>query len=130
MQAIRSWLATHPRQAPGLMALNGSYVFFRLIDGEGPIGAQGVPLMPGRSMAVDPSFVPYGAPLWIDTTDPIVTDAPLRRLVVAQDTGGAIKGHSRRSVLGIGEDAGASAGLMRQPGRWFLLLPKAAIATS
>ena len=59
MQAIRSWLATHPRQAPGLMALNGSYVFFRLIDGEGPIGAQkGVPLMPGRSMAVDPSYVP------------------------------------------------------------------------
>jgi membrane-bound lytic murein transglycosylase A len=131
MQAIRSWLATHPRQAPGLMALNGSYVFFRLIDGEGPIGAQGVPLMPGRSMAVDPSYVPYGVPLWIDTTDPIITGAPLRRLVVAQDTGGAIKGPIRGDLFwGSGEHAGASAGLMRQPGRWFLLLPKAAIATS
>jgi membrane-bound lytic murein transglycosylase A len=131
MQAIRSWLATHPRQAPGLMAKNASYVFFRLIDGEGPIGAQGIPLLPGRSMAVDPSFVPYGAPLWIDTTDPSVTGAPLRRLVVAQDTGTAIKGPIRGDLFwGSGEDAGARAGSMKQPGRWFLLLPKAAMATS
>ena len=131
MQAIRSWLATHPRQAPGLMAKNASYVFFRLIDGEGPIGAQGVPLLPARSMAVDPSFVPYGAPLWIDTTDPIVTGAPLRRLVVAQDTGTAIKGPIRGDLFwGSGEDACARAGSMKQPGRLFLLLPKAAMATS
>lgn len=131
MQAIRSWLAAHPREAPGLMALNGSYVFFRLIDGEGPIGAQGVPLSPGRSMAVDPAFVPYGVPLWIDTTDPIATGAALRRLVVAQDTGGAIKGPIRGDLFwGSGEEAGAVAGAMRQQGRWFLLLPKAAVATS
>jgi membrane-bound lytic murein transglycosylase A len=131
MQAIRSWLAAHPREAPRLMALNGSYVFFRLIDGEGPVGAQGVPLSPGRSLAVDPAFVPYGVPLWIDTTDPIATGAALRRLVVAQDTGAAIKGPIRGDLFwGSGEEAGAVAGSMRQQGRWFLLLPKAAVATS
>lgn len=131
MRAIRSWLAAHPREASRLMALNGSYVFFRLIDGDGPVGAQGVPLSPGRSMAVDPAFVPYGVPLWIDTTDPIATGATLRRLVVAQDTGGAIKGPIRGDLFwGSGEEAGAVAGSMRQQGRWFLLLPKAAVATS
>ncbi len=131
MQAIRWWLATHPAEAPGLMALNGSYVFFRLIDGEGPVGAQGVPLTPGRSMAVDPAFVPYGVPLWLDTTDPAAGNAPLRRLVVAQDTGGAIKGPIRGDLFwGSGEEAGAVAGSMKQQGRWYLLLPKAAVASS
>ena len=131
MQTIRWWLATHPAEAPGLMALNGSYVFFRLIDGEGPVGAQGVPLAPGRSMAVDPAFVPYGVPLWLDTTDPAAANAPLRRLVVAQDTGGAIKGPIRGDLFwGSGEEAGAAAGSMKQQGRWYLLLPKAAVASS
>lgn len=131
MRAIRRWLATHPEEAPGLMALNGSYVFFRLIDGAGPVGAQGVPLTPGRSMAVDPAFVPYGVPLWVDTTDPAVGNAPLRRLLVAQDTGGAIKGPIRGDLFwGSGEEAGAAAGSMKQQGRWYLLLPKAAVASS
>jgi membrane-bound lytic murein transglycosylase A len=113
------------------MALNGSYVFFRFIDGEGPIGAQGVPLLPGRSMAVDPRFVPYGVPLWLDTTDLLAGGAPLRRLVIAQDTGGAIKGPIRGDLFwGSGDAAGAGAGLMKQQGRWFLLLPKAAVAMS
>lgn len=131
MQAIRSWLVTHPQQAPGLMAMNASYVFFRLIDGDGPIGAQGVALTPGRSIAVDPSFVPYGVPVWLDTTDPLASGAPLRRLVVAQDTGGAIKGPIRGDLF-WGSDAVAAegAGLMKQGGRWFLLLPRAAAATS
>jgi membrane-bound lytic murein transglycosylase A len=131
MQAIRAWLTAHSDEAPRLMALNGSYVFFRLVDGEGPIGAQGVPLLPGRSMAVDPSFVPYGVPLWLDTTNPIVQGAPLRRLVIAQDGGEAIRGPVRGDLFwGSGDAAGAGAGLMKQPGRWFLLLPKAAVATS
>jgi peptidoglycan lytic transglycosylase A len=131
MQAIRSWLSAHPGEAPRLMALNGSYVFFRLVDGDGPIGAQGVPLLPGRSMAVDPNFVPYGVPLWIDTTDAIAGGVPLRRLVVAQDTGVAIKGPIRGDLFwGSGKVASAGAGLMKQQGRWFLLLPKAAAATS
>ncbi len=131
MQAIRSWLGLHPQQAPALMRLNGSYVFFRLIDGEGPIGAQGVPLTPGRTLAVDPSFVPYGVPIWLDTTDPLLGGAPLRRLVVAQDTGGAIKGPIRGDLFwGSDETAAAGAGLMKQDGRWFLLLPRSAAVSS
>lgn len=129
MQAIRAWMATHPAEAPRLMAMNASYVFFRRIDGEGPIGAQGVALLPGRSIAVDPSFVAYGIPVWLDTTDPLNGGEPLRRLVVAQDTGGAIRGPVRGDLFwGTGDGAGAGAGVMKQPGRWFLLLPKAAAA--
>jgi membrane-bound lytic murein transglycosylase A len=131
MQAIRAWLTAHPRDAPGLMARNGSYVFFRFVDGDGPIGAQGVPLLPGRSMAVDPRFVPYGVPLWLDTTDPLDNRMPLRRLVVAQDAGAAIKGPIRGDLFwGSGDAAGAAAGIMKQQGRWFLLLPKAALGVS
>jgi len=131
MQAIRTWLLGHPQQAPALMRMNGSYVFFRLIDGEGPIGAQGVALTPGRSVAVDPSFVPYGVPVWLETTDPLLGGTPLRRLVVAQDTGGAIKGPIRGDLFwGSDETAAAGAGLMKQDGRWFLLLPRRAAAVS
>ena len=131
MQAIRSWLGLHPQQAPALMRMNGSYVFFRRIDGEGPIGAQGMPLTPGRSVAVDPSFVPYGVPIWLDTTDPLLGGTPLQRLVVAQDTGGAIKGPIRGDLFwGSDDTAAAGAGLMKQDGRWFLLLPRSAAATS
>ena len=131
MQAIRNWLADHPDQARDLMAINPSFVFFRIIDGDGPIGAQGVPLTPGRSIAVDKSVLPYGVPVWLDTTDPLSPGAPLRRLVVTQDTGGAIKGSIRGDLFwGAGEYAAAAAGLMKQDGRWFVLLPKAAAATS
>jgi membrane-bound lytic murein transglycosylase A len=131
MQAIRGWLAANPQQAPALMRMNGSYVFFRLVDGDGPIGAQGVALLPGRSIAVDPAFVPYGVPVWLDTTDPLSGGSPLRRLVVAQDTGGAIKGPIRGDLFwGSDEIAAEGAGLMKQPGRWFLLLPRSAAATS
>jgi peptidoglycan lytic transglycosylase A len=131
MQAIRTWMAAHPAQAPRLMAMNPSFVFFRVIDGDGPIGAQGVALVPGRSIAVDPGFVPYGVPLWLDTTDPLAEGEPLRRLVIAQDTGGAIRGPVRGDLFwGSGEAAGVGAGLMKQEGRWFMLLPKAASALS
>jgi membrane-bound lytic murein transglycosylase A len=130
MQAIRTWLIAHPRDAPGLMARNASYVFFRFVDGDGPIGAEGVPLLAGRSMAVDPGFVPYGVPLWLDTTDPLDDRIPLRRLVVAQDTGTAIKGPVRGDLFWGSGPAAAAAGLMKQQGRWFVLLPKAAAAAS
>lgn len=131
MQAIRDWLLAHPSEADGVMNMNPSYVFFRILDGEGPIGAHGVPLTPGRSLAVDPSFVPYGVPIWLETSDPVQGGAPLRRLVVAQDTGGAIKGPIRGDVFwGVGEDAELRAGLMKQPGRYFLLLPRTAAALS
>jgi membrane-bound lytic murein transglycosylase A len=129
MQGIRDWLRRNPDRARALMYRNGSYVFFREVEGEGPIGAQGVPLTPLRSLAVDPAFLPLGAPLWLDTTWPPGTPqagAPLRRLVVAQDTGGAIKGPLRGDLFwGTGEAALAGAGGMKQSGRYFLFLPRA-----
>ena len=105
------------------MAENPRYVFFRLIDGEGPIGAAGVPLTAGRSLAVDPHFVPLGVPLWLDTSDP--DGRPLRRLMVAQDSGAAIKGPVRGDVYwGAGEAAFDKAGRMKSRGSYYLLLPR------
>jgi membrane-bound lytic murein transglycosylase A len=127
MQAIRTWMHSNPRQAPQLMEMNPAVVFFRIVEGDGPIGAQGVALTAGRSLAVDPAYVPYSTPIWLDTTDPLRTGEPIRRLMVAQDTGGAIKGPIRGDVFwGFGDIAEARAGLMKQPGRWYLLLPRAA----
>ena len=133
MQSIRSWLKNHPERATALMAKNRSFIFFRIVEGalsslhekQGPIGAQGVLLTPGRSLAVDRHYIPLGIPIWLDTTDPINLDEPLRRLVIAQDTGSAIKGPVRGDLFwGFGSLAAAKAGLMKQKGRYFLLLPK------
>jgi membrane-bound lytic murein transglycosylase A len=127
LQSIRDWLAAHPAEAAEVLAANPSYVFFRLLEGDGPIGAHGVALTPGRSLAVDPSFVPLGVPVWLDTTDPLDERRPLRRLMMAQDTGGAIRGAIRGDVFwGAGEEAKARAGRMRSRGRYYLLLPRAA----
>jgi membrane-bound lytic murein transglycosylase A len=128
LQSIRAWLAAHPDQAQAVMEQNPSYVFFRELPGtgpqEGPPGSLGAGLTPGRSVAVDRGFIPLGAPLWIDTTDPL-DGAPLQRLMVAQDTGGAIKGPVRADIFwGWGPDAEARAGKARQQGRDFLLLPR------
>lgn len=124
MPAIRAWLRAHPDEAPALMAENPRYVFFRLIEGDGPIGAQGVALTPGRSLAIDPAFIPLGIPLWLDSRDPM-DNAPLRRLMVAQDTGSAIKGAIRGDFFwGSGEAAFQKAGRMKSPGSYYLLLPK------
>ncbi len=125
--SIRQWLRTNPVAGTALMDRNRSYVFFRVIEGEGPIGAQGVPLTPGRSLAIDDAFIPYGVPLWLETTDPLADDAPLRRIMVTQDTGSAILGPVRGDVFwGFGDEAGLRAGLMKQDGRYFLLLPRVA----
>lgn len=125
MQAIRAWLANNPAEAPGLMARNPSYIFFKELKKPGPVGAQGVPLTPGRSLAVDRAFVGLGIPIWLDTTDPLSADTPLRRLVIAQDTGGAIKGPVRGDLFwGSGDAAATRAGKMKQVGRYYLLLPK------
>jgi membrane-bound lytic murein transglycosylase A len=124
MQEIRTWLRGNPRKATAVMQRNPRYIFFRRIDGEGPIGAQGVALTAGRSLAVDPSFLPLGAPLWLDTTWP-ASDRPLRRLMVAQDSGSAIKGPVRGDFFwGAGEPALEQAGRMKQRGAYYLLLPK------
>lgn len=125
MQSIRAWLEANPAQAAAIMNTNPSYVFFRRLEGEGPLGAQGVALTPGRSLAVDRTFIAYGVPLWLDAQDPLEAKTRIRRLMVAQDTGGAIRGPVRGDVFwGHGADAEQRAGLMKSPGRYWLLLPK------
>lgn len=124
MDKVRAWLKRHPDQARELMRRNARYIFFRRIDGPGPIGAEGVALTPGRSLAVDTRFVPLGTPVWLDTRWP-AEDRPLRRLVVAQDVGSAIKGQVRGDFFfGGGEEAFQLAGRMKRPGRYWLLLPR------
>jgi membrane-bound lytic murein transglycosylase A len=128
LQTIRAWLVAHPDQAAAMMDRNPSYVFFRELDGlpddQGPPGALGAPLTPGRSIAVDRRFLPLGAPVFVATTDP-VTLAPVRRLMQAQDVGGAIAGPVRADIFwGWGPDAEARAGLMKAPGTDYVLLPR------
>jgi membrane-bound lytic murein transglycosylase A len=131
MQSIRAWLGAHPDEAPALMAANPSYVFFRELEGDGPVGAQGVTLTAGRSLAVDRRFIALGVPLWLDTADPVEPERPLRRLMVAQDTGGAIRGPVRGDVFwGFGAAAGERAGRMKGRGRCYLLLPRASVAAA
>ena len=97
-----------------------------MLKGSGPVGAQGIELTPGRSLAVDRKFIPFGIPIWLDTTEPGTKPVkPLRRLVIAQDTGSAIKGPIRGDFFwGHGALAGERAGIMNQPGRYYLLLPR------
>lgn len=126
--AIRAWALAHPDQVPQLLDADPSVVFFReepLGDPAlGPKGALGVPLTPSRSVAVDPAAIPLGAPVFLATTLPDSQTA-LDRLVFAQDTGGAIRGSVRADYFwGIGAQAGAQAGIMRQPGRMWLIWPK------
>ena len=127
MPAIRQWMAQNPVAGQALMRKNRSFVFFKVLKSDGPIGAQGVVLTPGRSLAVDRAFVPLGAPLWLSTTDPGVRPRrPLRRLVIAQDTGSAIKGPVRGDLFwGYGAAAGDKAGVMKEEGSYYLLLPRA-----
>lgn len=123
MPAIRAWLKAHPGEAPALMAENPRYVFFRLVQGDGPVGALNVVLTPGRSLAVDPHFLPLGAPVWLDTVDP--DGARLQRLMVAQDIGKAIEGAVRGDIYwGTGEAAFDKAGRMNSRGSYYLLLPQ------
>ncbi len=128
MQAVRDWLRAHPDEARALMHKNPRYIFFKEIaGGDGPLGAQGVALTPGRSLAVDRRYVPLGVPIWLDTTMPGADGRKLRRLMVAQDTGGAILGPVRGDFFwGSGDKALEQAGRMRSRGGYYLLLPKAA----
>lgn len=129
LQSIRSWLKAHPEEGLALMRKNPSYVFFHEIEGEGPLGAQGVALEPGRSLAVDRRFVPLGAPVWLEADPPNEQSPPIRRLLIAQDTGGAIKGPVRGDVFwGAGDEAAELAGPMKSQGRYYLLLPRSIAA--
>jgi membrane-bound lytic murein transglycosylase A len=127
MPAIRAWLAAHPARAQEIMNLNPSYVFFRRLPSDDAVGAEGVALTPTRSLAIDPDFLPLGVPVWLDTTDG--QGAPLQRLMIAQDTGGAIKGPVRGDVFwGAGNEAEMQAGSMQSRGRIYILLPKTVTA--
>lgn len=135
--AIRSWAQANPARVGEMMAANPRVVFFReepLLDPEsGPNGAQGVALTPGRSIAVDRDSVPLGTPVWLDSTLPqswvagaLPPPSPLRRLVMAQDTGGAILGAVRADFFwGWGDDALAQAGRTKQPLALWVLWPRA-----
>jgi membrane-bound lytic murein transglycosylase A len=126
MQGIKEWARRHPRRVRRFLDANPSYVFFRELPNDlpGPIGALGVPLTGERSIAVDARVVPLGAPVYLATTWPNAAE-PLERLMVAQDTGGAIAGGVRADFFwGFGDAAGSLAGKMRQDGRMWVLLPK------
>ncbi len=136
LATIRAYLAAHPGEVMDWLHRNPRYVFFRDLgpsddpsdgpsDDSGPIGALNVPLIPGRSVAVDPEFVSLGLPLWLNTTRPD-TGAPLQRLVVAQDKGGAIKGQGRIDLFwGAGQEAEQLAGEMKQQGQYWIIVPRA-----
>lgn len=126
MQGIKDWGKRNPDKLPELLNLNASYVFFRDLPNHlpGPLGALGVPLTAGRSIAVDPRHIPLGAPVFLATTWPN-SAKPLNRLMLAQDTGGAIRGVVRADFFwGFGKDAGKQAGSMKQRGKMWVLLPK------
>lgn len=126
MQGIKSWAEQHPEKLAALLEQNPSYVFFReLPDGlSAPLGALGVPLTNEYSIAVDPRIIPLGAPVFLSTTYPNQA-APLNRLMLAQDTGGAIRGAVRADFFwGFGDRAGAQAGRMKQRGQMWVLFPK------
>nr|WP_083525265.1 MltA domain-containing protein [Roseateles depolymerans] len=125
---IKDWARRNPQRVKDALWANPRYVFFReepLLDpAVGPKGGQGVPLTPGRSIAVDKASVPYGTPVWLDTTEPL-SPTPLRRLVMAQDTGAAITGAVRADFFwGWGDQAEAQAGRMKQPLRMWVLWPR------
>lgn len=126
MNGIKNWARNNPAKLRELLNNNPSYVFFRELPAglPGPLGALGVPILGERVVAIDPKFVPLGAPVFLSTTEPNSTK-PLKRLMMAQDTGGAIKGGVRADFFwGAGNDAGAKAGAMKQAGKIWVFLPK------
>jgi len=132
MQSIRRWMEAHPDEAKDIRRQNKSYVFFRvtgLSNEDEAVGAEGVPLVPGRSIAVDRALHTYGTPFFIDADLPMTNDkatTQFRRLVVAQDTGSAIVGPARADIyFGAGDEAARMAGRIKNSGRFYLLLPRA-----
>lgn len=123
-QVIKNWVRRNPVAGQELLLHNPSYVFFREIrhikDHDGPLGAMNRPITALRTVAVDPAYVPLGAPVWVEKDG----DARMRRLMIAQDTGSAIKGAQRADIFfGTGDAAGQAAGRLRDPGRIAVLMP-------
>lgn len=131
MQSIRAWLLAHPERANEIMNTNVAFAFFRVVKEKGALGASRVVLTPERSMAIDPVYIPLGAPLFVDVPVPVAsrpTTEPWQKLLIAQDTGGAIRGPVRGDIFwGYGARAFEVAGRLRSTGRYFLLLPKTVI---
>lgn len=124
-QSIRRWLRGHPREGRALMLENPRYIFFRIRNGAGPLGSQNVALTPGRSLAVDPAIIPLGAPVWLRLTGGRMAGPKFSRLMVAQDTGAAIKGPLRADFFwGGGRRALAHAGVMKATAEIYVLLPR------
>lgn len=131
MQGIRAYLEAHPDEMDNIINQNKSFVFFRILKQTAALGAQGIALTPGYSLAVDRQWIPLGTPLWLSTTHPDKTHQDkktLKRLMIAQDTGGAIRGMVRGDVFwGAGQTATDIAGKMKNRGRYWLLLPRHSI---
>lgn len=126
MEGIKNWARKNITKLREFLNMNASYVFFRKLPNDlpGPIGALGVSIEAERSVAIDPKFIPLGAPIFLSTTQPN-TSEPLERLMVAQDTGGAIRGGVRADFYwGSGDEAGRKAGSMKQQGKIWILLPR------
>lgn len=130
LQTIQKWLHDNPDEADAVMNTNASFVFFHPLKTDpddpngGPLGSQGVALEPGRSLAVDRRFHAMGVPVWLETRDPMNLDRKFNRLMIAQDTGGAIRGPVRGDIFfGPGDDAALFAGHMNRSGQKFVLLP-------
>jgi membrane-bound lytic murein transglycosylase A len=124
MTSIRAWMRQHPAAGAALRREDPSYVFFREVRGDGPVGAEGAVLTAERTLAVDRALIALGTPIWLDAKERFAHADELRRLVVAQDTGGAIKGPVRGDFFwGTGNAAGTRAGEMNATGRYYLLLP-------
>ncbi len=131
MMTIRDWMNQHPEAGAALRRENPSYVFFRELSGDGPIGAEGVVLTAERSLAIDRAFIALGIPIWLEADERFASADPVRRLVVAQDTGGAIKGPVRGDLFwGTGSAAARRAGVMNARGRYYMLLPRSVAAQS
>ncbi|MAS86692.1 MAG: murein transglycosylase [Micavibrio sp.] len=124
LQTIKAWLRAHPTQAQSLMEKNPSFVFFRQLETDGVVGGENVVLTPTRSLAIDRSLYPYGVPVWLDIEGP--TGSPkIQRLMVAQDTGGAINGVVRGDFFwGPGDKAEQYAGIMKSKGQYWFLIPQ------
>ncbi|MBL0318816.1 MAG: murein transglycosylase A [Alphaproteobacteria bacterium] len=124
--SIMKWLYDHPDQAQDIMNNNASYIFFRKTLSSGPLGAQGVPITGERSIAIDHDYIPFGMPVWVETAIPYPGGPkPYHRLVLAQDSGSAIKGPARVDIFfGAGQDAEWKAGNLKGKGNIYLLIPK------
>ncbi len=128
-QTLKKWLNSHPKKGAAVMEANPSFIFFRVLKQKNPNGTARVPLTPWRSVAVDQHYIPLGSPMWFATDIPLakfpLLKQPFKHLMVAQDTGGAIRGPIRADLyLGAGSKAEIISGHMVNKGRYWLMLPK------